>query len=131
MSTHFNTGLLTPWLQIPLVPFSGCLKVGDVLVELIANRLRRLDGCPSRNATLHLPNPAIDPLLLLLETAGLNLNLLAELALFRLSVGDVWKFHSTGLPRSVLLGAMLFEVAPLVVATSHHVLVVEAHVDGV
>ena len=99
-------------------------------IEIVANLLRCFDGCASGNSTVHLLDPSIDSLHLLFEAASLGINLLACLALLGLSIGVHGKFHPAGLARSVFLGAMLFEVAPLVIAAVHHVLVVEAHIDG-
>lgn len=54
---------------------------------------------------------------------------------FRAYLAGLWllmsghdKLHSTSLASAVLLGTVLTEVAPLVIATSHLILIVETHV---
>jgi hypothetical protein len=64
------------------------------------------------------------------SASHLRVNLLAELALgpSRNCLHD--ELHAARLADSVLLGAVLSEVAPLPVATGKAVLVEEAHVSG-
>jgi hypothetical protein len=73
--------------------------------------------------------PSADTIHLRGSTAHLGVDLLTELAIgaSRNCLHD--EFHAACLADSVLLSAMLSEVAPLPIATSKTVLVVEAHVS--
>lgn len=71
--------------------------------------------------------PSLDPVNLLLDAVVLGINLSACLALFCHRVCVHRQLHAAGFASAVLLGAMLAEVSPLVVAAHHLVLVVKAH----
>jgi hypothetical protein len=64
---------------------------------------------------------------LLPDSTLLGVNLLADSTFIADFNGLHDKSHAAGFASAVLLGAVLAKVAPLVVAASHSVLVVEAH----
>jgi len=93
-----------------------------------ANHLHRLLDRSTELVRLSLPAP--DAVHLSGSAAHLGVDLLTELAVCsrRNCLHD--ELHATRLADSVLLGAVLSEVAPLPVAADEPVLVVEAHVSG-
>lgn len=112
-----------------------CLRQSAIAfaVELVdlgiktSNHLHRFVNGGTELVRFALPPPnAVD---LRGPTAHLGFNLLAQLALC--SCGNCLhdELHTARLANSVLLGTVLSEVAPLVIATLEAVLVVEAHVS--
>ena len=71
--------------------------------------------------------PSANFVFLFLNTPFLYHDLGTDIAPFGLIDSAHYQLHATSLASPVLLEAVLAEVAPLVVATSHQVLVVEAH----
>lgn len=71
--------------------------------------------------------PSVDTLLLLNKAALLCVDLGAKLALVALANGVHDQLHTASLAGAILLGAVLAEVAPLVIAAIQLVLLVEAH----
>lgn len=71
--------------------------------------------------------PSPDLLLLLPNASLFGVNFLTDPALVTDFDGLHDQPHTTGLASSIFLRTMLAEVAPLIVAAGHSVLVVEAH----
>ncbi|KAH8636979.1 hypothetical protein IG631_08814 [Alternaria alternata] len=107
------------------VTFAGQLI--DFAIQT-ANHLHRFLDRSSELVRLPLPPP--NAVHLSGSAAHLGIDLLAELAVSssRNCLHD--ELHTTRLADSVLLGAVLSEVAPLPVTADEPVLVVEAHVSG-
>lgn len=95
------------------------LQSADVLLSLL-----------NRGSATGLLLPSLDLVFLLADASLLGVDLLADSALLCDLDGLHDEPHAAGLAGSVLLGAVLAEVAPLVVAASHSVLVIEAHLEG-
>lgn len=72
-------------------------------------------------------HPSIDPVLLFSNTAFFCVDLSADFTLFRLGQSVHDELHAASLSGSILLGAVLAEVTPLVAVAGHSVLVVKTH----
>jgi hypothetical protein len=109
--------------MLPRLPLA--FEIINFLLETIDIFLGLFNGGPAAG----LPVPSLDFLLLLANAPLLGVNLLADSALIADFDGLHDEPHAAGLASAVLLGAMLAEMAPLIVATGHSVLVVETHWD--
>jgi hypothetical protein len=109
--------------MLPRLPLA--FEIINFLLETIDIFLGLLNGGPAAG----LPVPSLDFLLLLANAPLLGVNLLADSALIADFDGLHDEPHAAGLASAVLLGAMLAEMAPLIVAAGHSVLVVETHCD--
>lgn len=101
------------------------------LVDLSIQTTNHLHRFLDRSRELvRLPLPSPDAVHFRGSAAHLGVDLLTELAVSssRNCLHD--ELHTTRLADSVLLGAVLSEVAPLPVAADEPVLIVEAHVSG-
>jgi hypothetical protein len=84
-------------------------------------------GLLNWGSSARLAVPPLDFLLLLPNASLFGINLLADSAFITNFDGLHDKPHAASLAGAVLLGAVLAEVTPLIVAAGHSVLVVKAH----
>ncbi|KFY76779.1 hypothetical protein V498_09502 [Pseudogymnoascus sp. VKM F-4517 (FW-2822)] len=104
------------------------VKVCDLAIEALDDILGGLDG----GLAVSLALPSLDAVNLLLTSAQFGRDLVTDAAVLRavlVAVHD--ELHATGLTGAVLLGTVLAECAPLVVATAVKGLVEEAHFEMV
>lgn len=103
------------------------LELVDLTIQLLDCVLRGLDWGASLMPPLFFLHPSIDPVLLFPNTTFLCVDLGANFTLFGLGQSVHDELHSASFAGSILLGAVLAEVTPLVAVAGHSVLVVEAH----
>lgn len=107
---------------------SFLLKAIDLAIEALDDILGGLDG----GLAVSLALPSLDAVNLLLTSAQFGRDLVTDAAVLRavlVAVHD--ELHAASLTGAVLLGTVLAECAPLVVATAVKGLVEEAHFEMV
>jgi hypothetical protein len=110
----------------------SAMALAAQIMNLAVQDSNDIHGLVNRSAELgSLTLPPPDAIHLGGPSSRLCVNLLAQLALGACGDGLHDELHAARLTHSVLLGAVLAEVAPLPIATGKAVLIEEAHVSSV
>jgi hypothetical protein len=123
--TTYGVGIGTSVLELLLLVVSLAFEVVDVLLKARDVLFGFFDWGGS--ATLSLP--PLDPILLLADGSAFGVQFFAGTTLLLDLICLHDQFHAASLAGTVLFGAVLAEMSPLVVAASHTFLIIKTHGD--